>query len=223
MTERERFFDALPFYVNGSLAAADGDWVRSYLERHPQLQDQLRFVQALEQEVVERAEATLHDVPVDVGYERLRDRVRTEGGGQQRAAATSFWQRARAWLAMPSPQGGRLAQGLALGLMLGVGAMIALPPLQHDDAAPVDVRSGGTALADGPLLRVTFDAAASESRLRLALIEARAIIVAGPTRLGDYYLKPAPGQLGAARDSLLRSGLVREAVEVPGLPAEMLE
>ena len=113
-----------------------------------------------------------------------------------------------------------LAGGLAMGLVLGFGAMLAL---QGERETPVGVRSTAPALAEGPLLRVNFTAAASETQLRFALIEARATIVAGPTRLGDYYLKPAPGQLAAARDSLSRSKVVQRIDEVPGLPPELTE
>jgi hypothetical protein len=217
MTERERFFEALPFFVNGTLAAHEHVWLREHLDQHPELQPQLVFMQTLQREVQDAASAALQDVPNDRGYAALRQRIESE----LRPAAPSFGQRVRQWLAAPSPQGWRLAQGLAMGAMLSLGVLLAIQ--QGEGEAPIGVRGGAPALADGPLLRVSFDATASEMKLRLALIEARALIVAGPTRLGDYYLKPAPGQLANTRESLLRSGVALQADEVPGLPAELTE
>jgi hypothetical protein len=178
---------------------------------------QLEFMQALERGVQETNRAALQGVPVDVGYALLRERLAG-------AAQASWWQRLRGWLVLPSPQGWRLAQGLSMGLALGLGSMLALQGASEaPESQSSGVRSTAPALAEGPLLRVSFDAAASESSLRLALIEARSLIVAGPTRLGDYYLKPASGQLAEARATLLRSGVVRQADEVPGLPPELVE
>ena len=225
MTDRERFFDALPFYVNGTLDAAGRDWLRRHLAEHPPLRSQLQFMQALGQGVQEAVETSLQGVPADVGYPLLRERLAADSRTAQslqspQRAAASPWRQLQRWLNASAPQGWRLAQGLAMGLVLGFGAMLAL---QGERETPVGVRSTAPALAEGPLLRVNFTAAASETQLRFALIEARATIVAGPTRLGDYYLKPAPGQLAAARDSLSRSKVVQRIDEVPGLPPELTE
>jgi hypothetical protein len=219
MTERERFFEALPFFVNGTLNPAEGKWLREHLAQHPELQPQLVFMQALQREVQGAAAAALQSVPGDLGYAALRRRI---DGDLAPAAPASPWQRLRRWLAAPSPQGWRLTQGLAMGAMLSLGVLLAVQQGEHE-APSGGARGGAPALAEGPLLRVSFDAGVSEMKLRLALIEARTVIVAGPTRLGDYYLKPAPGQLAAARESLLRSGVAVQADEVPGLPAELTE
>ena len=104
--------------------------------------------------------------------------------------------------------------------MAGVGTMLEMPP---QGAPMVDVRGAAPGLADGPLLRVSFRPEATESAMRLALIEARVLVVAGPTRLGDYYLKAPAERLAAARELLLRSGVLQRADEVPGLPPDLLE
>ena len=211
MNERERFFEQLPFFVNGTLGA-DADWMREQLAAHPELQAELQTARALRSGVHARAQELLRHMPPDVGYAGVRALIARE--------APSLVQRLRGWFAAPSPQGWRLAQGLALGVTVGVGALLAV---DRQGAEHTQVRSTLPGFADGPLLRVNFDPHASENEIRLALIEARVLIVAGPTRLGDYYLKPAPSQLQTARESLQRSRVVQRAEEVPELPPEVLE
>jgi hypothetical protein len=219
MTERERFFELLPFFVNDSLGDADRAFVRDMLAREPALHSQLAFQQGLQRRVRSDAEATLAGVSPRIGFEHIAARLRAAP-----AASATPWQRLRDRFALPAPGGWRLAQGLALGLALGLGSLIAVN-LSRDDAPQLRGTPAGAAkgLADGPLLRVSFRPEASERNLRMALLEARAIIVAGPTRLGDYYLKPAPGALAQARESLLKSGVALQADEVPTLPPETTE
>jgi len=220
MSERDRFFELLPFYVNGTIHANDAAWLEHEITRHPELQSQLVLMQSLRASVREQAEASLAGVPADIGFAGLSARIAAEHG----VPAASAWQRLRAWLStLGGVAGGNrlapLASGLAFGLALGVGAMLVLPqspPLSES-------RSTAPGLADGPLLRVSFRPDARESDLRLALLEARALVVAGPTRLGDYYLKTAPGRLAGARAALQASGLVLQIDEVPALPADLLE
>ncbi|MEO8151644.1 MAG: hypothetical protein ABI605_01145 [Rhizobacter sp.] len=210
MNERERFFELLPFFVNGTLAATDAAFMQAQLAQHPELQAQADFQRRVQATLKTSVDGRLQGVRADVGYARIAQRIAAE-------ARPPWWRRLLHGVA---PQGWRLAQGLALGLMVGVGATLVWRQ-QGLDTSPV--RSTAPGLADGPLLRVSFHPQTTENELRLALIEARSIIVAGPTRLGDYYLKPAAGRINEARESLLKSRVVQQADEVPSLPAELLE
>lgn len=210
MNERERFFELLPFYVNGSLPPADAAFVQAQLATHPELMAQADFQRQVQASVRASAEAPLRGVPADVGYARIAARVAAD-------ARPPWW---RQLLGSAAPQGWRVAQGLAMGLLVGVGSMLVWQQ-QLPETSPV--RSTARGLADGPLLRVSFHPQTTENELRLALIEARTVIVAGPTRLGDYYLKPAAGRLKEARESLQRSRVVQQADEAPSLPEELLE
>lgn len=225
MSERTRFFELLPFEANGTASVDDAAWLRSYAALHPELAAQPAFVQALRTELKATVDAALRDVPANVGYAVVAARLAAECAGKTgnapAAQRASPWQRLAAWLGGPSRSSGwNLACGLALGLMVGVGTMLVMPP---QGAPTVDVRGAAPGLADGPLLRVSFRPEATESAMRLALIEARVLVVAGPTRLGDYYLKAPAERLAAARELLLRSGVLQRADEVPGLPPDLLE
>lgn len=210
MNDRERFFELLPFYVNGSLPPADAAFVQAQLAAHPELVAQADFQRQVQATVRASAEAPLRSVPADVGYARIAGRIAAQ-------ARPPWW---RQLFGGAAPSGWRLAQGLAMGLLVGVGGVLVWQQ-QAPDISPV--RSTARGLADGPLLRVSFHPQTTENELRLALIEARTVIVAGPTRLGDYYLKPAAGHLKEARESLQRSRVVQQADEVPSLPEDLLE
>lgn len=219
MAERERFFELLPFLVNGTLAAVDAAWMQAQLAQHPEWRSQLHFHEELQGRVRESVDASLLGVAADIGYADVAARIARERVASKQPKPR--WQRAAGWIGGHSPAGGwRLAQGLAMGMMLGVGVMLAV---QQERLEPARERSTMRGVADGPLLRASFQPQATENDLRLALVEARVLIVAGPTRLGDYYLKAMPGRLAAARDTLLRSGVAQQVDEVPGLPEDLLE
>jgi hypothetical protein len=211
VSERERFFELLPFVVNGTASPDDVAFVQAQLVQHPELQAQFDFQRQVQASLKASVDGSLRGVPADIGYDRIARRIAAE-------AHPPWWRRVMSSFALPP--GWRLAQGLAMGLLVGVGTMLVLEQ-RAPDTSPV--RSTARGLADGPLLRVSFHPQTTENELRLALIEARAVIVAGPTRLGDYYLKPAAGHLKEARDSLVKSRVVQQADEVPSLPEELLE
>lgn len=219
MNDRERLLDALPSFVNGTLSAEDRAWVQAQLDAAPELRSQLEFQRRVREQVRGAAQRDLEGVPVDVGYAAVAQWIaqeRGEGAPSRPPQATpgllSRWLGA---IFSPAPAW-RLAQGMALGLLVGGGAMLAMQK-GHDDETGT-VRSVAPA-SSGPLLRVNFDKRASEEQIRLALIDARVRIVAGPTRLGDYYVAPATGRTAAAaRESLLKSRTVVRADEVASLP-----
>ena len=219
MSDRQRFFELLPFHVNETISAKDAAWMECELARHPELRSQLAFMQSMRAAVREKAEIALADVPADIGFAALSARM-----ASRRTGLRAVLGRLRAGLdaaaGLLAP--GRLvplASGLVLGLGIGVGMMLVLP-----ESTPwSESRGAAPGLADGPLLRVTFRPETRESELRLALLDARVLVVAGPTRLGDYYLKAAPGHIGGARASLQKSGLVLQIEEVPELAPELTE
>ena len=66
-SERQRFVELLPFYVNGTLDAKDHDWVDAYLATHPNAENELKFMQILR----ESTRNTTSKVPEAQRLERL--------------------------------------------------------------------------------------------------------------------------------------------------------
>src|SRR5215208_4266601 len=67
MSERARWLELLPFYVNGTLNPADRRWVQEYLQRNPHLQPQLDFEEAVRANLNATVERSLEEVPTTVG------------------------------------------------------------------------------------------------------------------------------------------------------------
>jgi hypothetical protein len=218
MQERERFFAWLPFYVNGSLDAAQRAWMQSYLEAHDGLAQEVALHEQMRSALRDQVRARLGDVPADIGYARTRARIaQALQAIQSRAPKPGLLQRFIGYVDTPA---WRLAPVLVLVLLAVVGVQSVL----LFERAPRDALTrGAPGYADGPLLRVNFNSTATESQIRLALIDARAVIVAGPTRLGDYYVKVAADHLAESRTTLARSPIVQRVDTVPALPEELLE
>lgn len=220
MDDSRRFFDLLHFYANGTLNESDFAWMRDYLQGNPQLRSQVGFQESIRDSLKETVAESIAGLPPDLGFDHTIARIRAAEAA--RPPRQGRMQRFLAWLLGTGSGGGwRLAPALVLALaVIGVQGV-----LLFERQAPSygEVRGTAPALADGPLLRVNFKPEAREADIRLKLVEVRALIVAGPTRLGDYYLKTAPGQLAAVKQALGHSGLIQEVDEVPGLPEELLE
>jgi len=220
MDDRRRFFDLLPFYVNGTLNESDVMWMREYLQRAPELKAQITLQERIRDTLKQGAEKSIENIPADLGFDRVAARIHAAGAAMPQRQGKM--QRFLVWLMGTEAGGGwRLAPALVLALaIIGVQGVLLF---ERQTPTYGEMRGTAHALADGPLLRVDFKPEAREADIRLKLIEVRALIVAGPTRLGDYYLKTSPGQSAAVKQALLRSGLIQEIDEVPGLPEELLE
>jgi hypothetical protein len=212
MSERARWLELLPFYLNGTLDPVDRAWVQEYLERNPDVRPQLEFQEALRGTLITGVERSVEAVPATIGLPSTLSRIR----------ARSPRSRLLEWVfSTRTDSGWRIAPVLVAALLvIGVQSLMLMQPQREPVAS---VRSIGRSLADGPLLRVNFKPEARESDMRLLLIETRALIVAGPTRLGDYYVKTVPERLSETRSLIGRSPLVQQVDEVPGLPEEVLE
>jgi hypothetical protein len=216
-TDFARLVELLPWYVNGTLGESDRAWVDACVAAHPEARQELVWFQTLGVEIREKE---LH-APADIGMERAIARIRSEA---KQAAPTSLWQRLVSWLADAMPSGlPRFAPAMAVLAALIVLQTAILTNVLFKPDDKTTVRSGAKGWADGPLLRVSFIPDAKESDIRLLLVETQALIVAGPSSLGDYYLKVAPARIADVVVRMKASTVVQAIDQVPSLPETMLE
>jgi hypothetical protein len=191
--ERQRFLQALPWYLNGTLDAGDRAWVEGALRRCPWAAQALAREEALLQSI-----AAPQPADADLGLQALMARVQPA----RRAAAPprlSWMQALWAWFA--TPQWGAAMAAVVLAQTLLIGWMATAPP------ADTGMRS--TPVTEVRTLRVTFSPEATEVQLRTALRAAGAKVVGGPTPFGEYWLASDQLSLDEMKALLLASGLTR--------------
>jgi hypothetical protein len=243
-TAKRRFEELLPWYVNGTLNAADAEWVANYLREHPEGQAELWWHQSLRDRMRDNAP----EVRPDAGFERLLTRIRIEAAAADRAAAAA--RPATAATAAPgAAAGGRARPAMRSVHAPGIGERLrdflasfqltprfalaaALVVVQAGfigkllvdqrelEAAYTEVRSAaGRVQLDGTLIRVSFKADARETDIRHLLVSIGGTVVEGPSQLGDYVVKVPTERASQAAEQLVGSSVI-EAAAVLGEAAK---
>ena len=187
MSSRREIEELLPAYVNGSLAGPERETVERALADDPALQDELRFLEALQEEV---QAGTPQSTPGELGWQRLRRRI-AETSAAHRGRRHGWWQAAAAAAAVVIlVQGGLLWQAYDSG---GAGYEL----LGGESAAQLQVRFAPRATA----------------REIAALLTAEDLeIVSGPGAAGVYRLRSAGTATPAELDELARRLASEETV-----------
>jgi hypothetical protein len=220
MITMNRFDELLPFYVNGTLADADREWVDAYLREHPQAAAELEGCRTLQA----RVRADVPAVSSEVGLERALARIRREGPAPQlprRAARPSAWQRLGDWFSTLAPQPVlKPAFAVALAVVAVQGVVIVQMVSERDDEASLMRSPRPTAVVEqGPYLKINFKSEAREADIRMLLVEVHGSLAAGPGQLGDYYVRVPAAQVDAVAGKLRASAIVDAVAVVDALPA----
>ena len=216
---KPHFDELLPFYVNGTLPAADREWVDNYLREHPTSRAELQWYESLQTRLRDDVPA----VSSEIGLERALQRIRTEGPKPalaRRAAAPTALERLRDWFASIVPQTVlRPAFAGALAVVALQAAVIATLVIERDESS--ELRAIQPTVVDkGPYLKVNFKADAREADIRMLLVEVHGSLAAGPGQLGDYYVRVPESQVAATSQKLATSVIVDAVSVVDALPAQ---
>lgn len=157
----------LPFYVNGTLDNDETALVEQALANHPELQQEVLFLQNLREHVKQQE---FDHSPGELGLKRLQKTIAAESRSQQKQpSSTNFW---------------RLTT-VAACLMLVVQTVI----VNYESESPYTAAGGKTTTIDqGQIISVTFTPNVTEQALRQFLLETDARIIDGPSALGIYHL-----------------------------------
>jgi anti-sigma factor RsiW len=186
----------LPWYVNGTLDAADRARVEEWLRTDPSAAAELAWLQSLQQKV--RADEP--DVSDEIGLARTLQRIRHESRPvvRQVVAAPSFGERVRAWLDSFNLSPAFAVAALVVVVQAGVILNLSTGEQDHEQVRSVTT---GAAVTEGQLLRIAFKPEAREQDIRLLLVTVQGSIESGPGQLGDYYVRVPTA---AAADALAR-------------------
>lgn len=207
--------DMLPWYANGTLNPQERALVEAQLRARPELAGELQWIESLQAKVRESAPQVSDEIGLERAMARIaqdrRDAAVFTAPRSAAAPAASGWsERARTWLA---GFGLRPAMAMALAVIAVQAGFLVEMTLTPRDTDQMRALPPGTAVVQGPLLKVNFKADATEADIRLLLVEVQGSIVGGPGQLGDYYLRvPAAGIEPAA--TLLRANRIVDAVSV---------
>ena len=203
----------LPDYVTGRLDRDRAAAVEAWVARDPGTRaERVAFERALAQTIARRVD----EIPADVGLDRLMARLAAETAAEAprrvapAAPAEGLGARLRRWFAGPQ-------LGFALAALVVVQAGIIATQVGTPGGGPVEYRSAGPAEVRRAV-RVAFAADASEAIVRRALIEAGATLVAGPSQLGEYWVRPIEGDVEALAARLRERPGVQSASVDPGGP-----
>ena len=214
---KSRFDELLPFYVNGTLPEGDRSFVETWLHEHPGSMAELSWYRSLQ----DRLHADVPAVSSEVGLERTMARIRAERGaeaGARTPPATSFGERARAWLAALLPQP-VLRPVLAGALVVVMAQAVVIANLSGERDESTELRAvRPTVVEQGPYLKVNFKADAREADIRMLLVQVNGTLAGGPSQLGDWYVRIPEAQIGRVADTLKASPVVESVARVDALP-----
>ena len=199
-SERQRFVELLPFYVNGTLDTDEHEWVDAYFAGHPEAHNELKFSQILR----ETTRNTISKVPESQRLERLLGELRAS------RPAPSLLQKAMNWLQgmvrIPAP-------ALAVVGMVVLAQAGLIGSLLSSDSESDGFRGVRPECTIAPAIRVQFNPDAKHADILLVLRSVEAIIQNGPTETGALWLAvPAGRSLEETQAMLHSSPLVEEVV-----------
>lgn len=196
---RASFRAALPFYINGTLAAGERAEVEAFLALDAEARAELAFARALAGAA--RKHADERD-PM-AGFAQFQKRLATARAASQKPGRRGWRDWAASWGFSP-------ALGFVIAL-LGLQTVMNLGVLPRAPDEPV-TRSLATSQRAANL-KIVVRPAASMAQLVELLQQQRCQIVWGPGSGGEFWLVVDDrARIEPVRDALLRSGLVDDVL-----------
>lgn len=212
---KSRFDELLPFYVNGTLGADDRAWIESYLREHPLAANELHWLRSVQTMTQEEA------VPAssEIGLERALQRIRGErAAAAPPVAPQPMVERVRHWLSrlVPTPM---LKPALAGALAVIALQAVVITSMVGERDETSEIRTlPGNVTEHGPYVKLNFRPDASETDIRMLLIDVQASLASGPGQLGDYYVRVPASQIDGVTARLGASAIVEGVAVVDALP-----
>lgn len=201
---KDRFDELLPWYVNGSLAAEDRDWVDRYLAEHPEARAELDWTRSLSARIHDGAPA----VPETIGLAKVMTLIRSD--------RPTFAERLGAFFGNFGMRPATALAGLAV-IAVQAGFILSLLDTAQDDATQIRALKA-TADTSRPMLKLNFAPDAKEAEIRHLLVSLQGQLAGGPGQLGDYYVVVPAGKEAALAERLKTNPIVQAVSLAPGLP-----
>lgn len=209
--DRKRFFEDLPWYVNGTMEPEKRAWMDAYMAEHPGARNEW----AIEQQM---AAAFYNDEPdpelnrqvVQATLERIR--AKQARAATSREGWRSWWR--RTW-AVPTPVFAAVLVAFVLPVWWAMQSANEMGGMRSMEA------SKARACAQQWRLRIAFGPDIPFDRAVILLKSVNANVVAGPTASGEFWLRwPTQAERDSAASALGRVDEVHD-VFVPPADSEM--
>lgn len=200
----DRFSELMPWYVNGSISAEDRAWVDSYIASNPEAKSELAFYQSLQKRMRDNAPA----VPATIGLDKAMRLIR----GDQ----PSFAEKLQSFF---GGFGMRPAVAFAAVALFTIQAGVIYTMMQqaHDDTDQIRALKAKV-VTEGEMLKLNLTPDAKEADIRFLLLSVQGDLAAGPSQLGDYYVRVPAGTQAAALAKLQGNPIVQAVALAPGVP-----
>jgi anti-sigma factor RsiW len=204
----KNFDDWIPWYVNGTLNAADREAMERYLAANATARDEVALFEKTAHEMRQSAQR----IPNDIGLANTLARIRREK--QDNANVTAFSERKttvssfswRSWMAGNWMKPALVAALTVIGIQSAL--LLRMSPVMRGESPSTDTR---TVTTNASLLRVRFSPSATEAEVRVLLSSVSARMYDGPAEDGSYLLQVADRDAIRALEALRASRAVSSA------------
>jgi len=201
-----RFDELLPWYVNGTIGAADRALFEQHIAEHPQARAEVEWYRSLARKMQDNAPK----VPETIGLAKVLARIGAE--------RPTWSQRLGALLGSLAAKPSVAFAGLAV-IVAQAGLIAHLSVTPQDDASQMRAVSA-TPTQARPLLKINFAPDAREADIRHLLIGVQGRLVGGPGQLGDYFVAVPAGKEATLAEQLKTNPAVQAVSLAPGLPPQ---
>lgn len=204
-------------YLQGTLSPAEHEHLLLELEHDPNLRTDLRLLACIREAVREEEIAPSSEDVLATALARIRSadhRPETVSTTHRSVSdRVGSWLMGVTGLGRASP----FAFASVVVVMLAQFGVIAGLLIDRDDDY-AQTRSRSAAAPNGPFIKVSLRAESTEAEVRFLLVSVGAMIVGGPTTLGDYYLYVPPERVDHVVQQIRQSRAVDQAEVIVSLP-----
>ena len=197
--ERKAFEEMLPLYVNGTLDAADIQFMENYLVRFPELEMQVKFSESLRLAIKDEANVYSSDATWEKLHKNFKAFHAKPSLIEQIKIAFANW-------------GLSPAFAVVLGLLVAQSAFIYQAGLFDSSS----IYRGDSLKADtSPHLKITINPKTEYAQLAELLRKNGCHVISGPSETGELWINlEDPKKLLQIKADLINSGLIDEAISI---------
>ncbi|MFT5485255.1 MAG: hypothetical protein ACI9JL_003910 [Paracoccaceae bacterium] len=218
-TDREEIERLLPFYINGTLDAAERQLVDDARASDDAIEREITFLETVRDGIrADNRDET--NSPGEFGLKRLEREIRAAGAAAEGSPALQPANDSQARNENVRPifsqrSGWRpMALAASLALVIGFGAANLVPLSGTSD--DYQAAGGGTISVAGPVIQISFVPTTTERAIRAVLQQNKLSIVSGPSALGIYRVVIRGGSAADVKKTIAsltaRRDVIAEAV-----------